>query len=213
MDGPSRTEQSTQHVCGLNTSQRAPASKGLGKTPSWVQALPQDSAAREPHCHEWQAWKTNAGVQMLIEASSKPHDIVIYTDGSITRDQSDSGFPFYPVKQGRGTTWRQWFQQCHGLQSDHGDGSSHTCNTIASLQMLSTDDTCHHSHRLTEPAVKDGSLEMEWAALTGTHSHSHASLQLQRLLWVHCCGHAWVSGNEWADRLASIHLFIVMDCR
>ena len=29
------------------------------------------------------------------------------------------------------------------------------------------------------------------------------SLQLQRLLWIYCPGHAGVSGNERADRLAS----------
>ena len=35
---------------------------------------------------------TNAEVQMLVEANSKPHDIVIYTDGSVTRDRSGWGF-------------------------------------------------------------------------------------------------------------------------
>ena len=34
---------------------------------------------------------------MLVEANSKPHDIVIYTDGSVTRDRSGWGFT---VKQG-----------------------------------------------------------------------------------------------------------------
>ena len=34
---------------------------------------------------------------MLVEANSKPHDIVIYTDGSVTRDRS--GWEF-KVKQG-----------------------------------------------------------------------------------------------------------------
>ena len=29
---------------------------------------------------------------MLVEANSKPHDIVIYTDGSVTRDRSGWGF-------------------------------------------------------------------------------------------------------------------------
>ena len=44
------------------------------------------------HCREWPAGKANAGVQMLVEANSKPHDIVIYTDGSVTRDRSGVGF-------------------------------------------------------------------------------------------------------------------------
>ena len=34
------------------------------------------------------------------------------------------------------------------------------------------------------------------------HTAMH-SLWLQRLLWIYCLGHAGVSGNEWADRLAS----------
>ena len=44
------------------------------------------------HCREWPAGKANAEVQMLVEANSKPHDIVIYTDGSVTRDRSGWGF-------------------------------------------------------------------------------------------------------------------------
>ena len=39
----------------------------------------------------------NAEVQMLVKANSKPHNIVIYTDGSVTRDRSGWGFT---VKQG-----------------------------------------------------------------------------------------------------------------
>ena len=34
------------------------------------------------------------------------------------------------------------------------------------------------------------------------HTTMH-SLRLQRLLWIYCLGHARVSGNERADRLAS----------
>ena len=41
---------------------------------------------------------------------------------------------------------------------------------------------------------------LEWAAPTGTQP---CSLRLQRLLWIYCPGHAGVSGNERADRLAS----------
>ena len=75
-------------------SRTAQASKGLGKTPSWVQALLQDSAVREPR-HDLSgmaSWKANAEVQMLVEANSKSHDIVIYMDGSVTRDRSGWGF-------------------------------------------------------------------------------------------------------------------------
>ena len=39
-------------------------------------------------------------MQMLVKASSKPHDIVIYTYGSVTRDRSGWDFS---VKQGERT--------------------------------------------------------------------------------------------------------------
>ena len=35
---------------------------------------------------------------MLVESNSKPHDIVIYTDGSVTRDQSGWGFTVKQVE-------------------------------------------------------------------------------------------------------------------
>ena len=41
--------------------------------------------------------KNSAEVHMLVEANSKPHDIVIYTDGSVTRDRSG-----YRVSAGTG---------------------------------------------------------------------------------------------------------------
>ena len=44
------------------------------------------------HCREWPDGKTDAEVQMLVEASSKPHDNVIYTGGLVTRDRSGWGF-------------------------------------------------------------------------------------------------------------------------
>ena len=86
---------------------------------------------------------------MLVEASSKPHDFVIYTDGSVTRDRSGWGFT---VKQGGRTVHEDSGAHrvttsiltmevevvTHALQwlafhPDHGGRSSHTCFTVASL--------------------------------------------------------------------------------
>ena len=44
------------------------------------------------HCREWPTGITNTKIQMLVKANSKPHDIVIYTDSSVTRDLSGWGF-------------------------------------------------------------------------------------------------------------------------
>ena len=41
------------------------------------------------HCREWPAEKAN--VQMLVEASSKPHDIVVFMDGSSHKETAWSG--------------------------------------------------------------------------------------------------------------------------
>ena len=142
MDGPSRT---INPACVQ--PHRAQTSKGLGKTPSRVQALLWDSAASEPrHTLPWTAsWKSQCSsklVQMFVKANSKPHDIVTYMGGSVTRDWFGWQFTF---KQGGRTTQRQWCPESHDLQSDHGGRSSHTCNTVASLPMWRTDYTCHHS--------------------------------------------------------------------
>ena len=51
------------------------------------------------------------------------------------------------------------------------------------------------SKNLTQK-VKSGMGSLDW------HTAMH-SLWLQRLLWIYCPGHAGVSGNERADRLAS----------
>ena len=94
MDGPSRV---INPECVW--SPRARARKGLGKRPvefkSYYKTLL--SSNLDTHCREWPAAKSNAEVHMLVEANSKPHDIVIYTDGSVTKDRSGWGFT---VKQG-----------------------------------------------------------------------------------------------------------------
>ena len=130
---------------------------------------------------------------MLVETNSKPHDIVIYSDGSVTWDWSGWGFT---VKQGGRTV--------------HEDSASHRVTTSSltmeveavthAIQWLASqrDHTCHHSHRLNEPPAKG-----VWNGLPRL-AHSHAQFRLHRLLWIYCPGHAGVSGNELADRLASI---------
>ena len=49
------------------------------------------------HCREWPAGKTEWEMKFLIEENSKPQDLIAYTHGSVTKDQSGWGFT---VKQG-----------------------------------------------------------------------------------------------------------------
>ena len=89
-------EQSIQHVCSLTELKQV---RDWEKRPAefkpYYKTLLSENIGT--HCREWPAGENNAEVQMLVEAKSKPHDIVIYTDRSVTRDRS--GWEF-TVKQG-----------------------------------------------------------------------------------------------------------------
>ena len=85
-------------------SRRAQASKGLGEknvqqSLSLTTRLLSENLSMQ--CREWPAGKASAEVQVLVEASGKPHDIRIYTNGSVTWDRPGCGFM---VKQDGKTT-------------------------------------------------------------------------------------------------------------
>ena len=52
------------------------------------------------HCREWPAGITESGIKLLIQENSRPQDLIVYTDGSVTKDQPGWGFT---VKQGATT--------------------------------------------------------------------------------------------------------------
>ena len=92
-----QAEQSIQHVCRLAEFKllRDWGKKRPVELKPFYETLLSENLGR--HYREWPAGKANAEVQMLVEAKSKPHDIVIYTDSSVTRDWSGWGFT---AKQG-----------------------------------------------------------------------------------------------------------------
>ena len=145
MDG--QAEQSIPYVCDLTE---------LKQVRDWEKAQLSSNPnmglccqkTLHTHCREWPARNANAEVQMLVDASRKPHDVVIHTDGSVTRNRWGCGFT---AKQGGRTLHEDSGAHSHDLQSDHGGRSSPTCNTVASFPTGHTDYTCHHSHRLSEP--------------------------------------------------------------
>ena len=49
------------------------------------------------HRREWPVGKTESEIKLLIQEKSKPQDLLVYTNGSVTKDQSRWGFT---VKQG-----------------------------------------------------------------------------------------------------------------
>ena len=126
---------------------------------------------------------------MLVKANSRPHDIVIYTDGSVKMDRSGWRFT---IKQGGRTVHED--SGAHRVTTSSLTMEIEACNTVASLSAWHTDYTCQTQWT----SCKRKSLE--WASPTGTQP---SSLPLQRLLWIYRPGHAGVSGTERADRLAS----------
>ena len=133
---------------------------------------------------------------MLVEANSKPHDIAIYTDGSVTRDRSGWGF-----------TVRQGGRTVHEVSGAHRVMTSSLAMEVEAatyaIQWLASqrDAQITHAIILTDSMnllqkVESGMGCYDW------HTAMH-SLRLQRLLWIYCPVHAGVSGNERADRLAS----------
>ena len=133
---------------------------------------------------------------MLVEANSKLYDIVIYTDGSVTRDRSGWRFT---VKQGGRTV--------------HEDSGIHRVTTSSltmvveavthAIQWL----TSQREHRLHMPSFSHSMnlLQKVESGMPPPPNWKTAmySLRLQRRLWLYCPGHARVSGNERGDGLAS----------
>ena len=86
-----QAEQSIPHVCSLTELKQVRdwEKRPVEFKPYYKTLLSENLGT---HCREWPAGKANADVQMLVEANSKPHGIVIYADGSVTRGRSGWGF-------------------------------------------------------------------------------------------------------------------------
>ena len=171
-----QAQQSIQHVCTLTELKQV---RDWEKRPvefkPYCKTLLSENLGT--HCREWPARKNNAEVQMLVEANSKPHDIVIYTDGSVTRDRS--GWEF-TVKQGGRTV--------------NEDIGAHRVTTSSLTMEVET-----ITHAIQWLASQRHAQITHAVILTDSMN----SLRLQRLLWIYCPGHAGVSGNERVDRLTS----------
>ena len=133
---------------------------------------------------------------MPVEANSKQHDSMIYKDGLVTRDWPCWGFT---VKQGGRT-----------VQEDSGAHRVTTSSltikveaVIHAIQWLVSQRGAHITHIIILTDSMNLLQKVEsGTGCSGWHTAMH-SLRLQRLLWIYCPGHAGVSGNERADRLAS----------
>ena len=133
---------------------------------------------------------------MFVEANSKPHDIVIYTDGSVTRVRSSWGFT---VKKGGRTVHEDsgTLRVTTSSLTMEVETVTHVIQRLVSQR----DSQITHAITLTDSMnllqkVESGMGFPDW------HTAMHG-IRLQRRLWIYCPWHAGVSGNERTYRLAS----------
>ena len=94
-----QAEESILQICQLTELKK---SKEWEKYPNrfrhLYETLLPENLGRQ--CREWPAGKTDSEIRILIQENSKPQDLIVYTDGSVTKNQSGWGFT---VKQGATT--------------------------------------------------------------------------------------------------------------
>jgi ribonuclease HI len=121
--------------------------------------------------------------------------ISVYTDGSVTKDQSGWGFT---VKQGATTIHEDSaaYEVSTSSLTMETEAVTHALRWIASRGNSQTT----HAIILTDSMsllqkVKSGMGSPDWHV-------SMFDIHLRKILWVYCPGHAGVKGNDRADRLA-----------
>ena len=190
-----QAEQSIQHVCYLTELKQVRDWKKhpVEFKPYYETLLPEN---RGTHCCEWPVGKAYAVVQMLVKANSKPHDIVIYMDNSVTRDWSGWGFT---VKQDGRTV--------------HEDTGAHIVMTsnltmevevvTHAIQWLASQYDAQTTHAIILTDSKNLLQKVEPGMGCPDWHMAMQCLRRQRCLWIYCPGHDRDCRNEWEDRLAS----------
>ena len=136
--------------------------------------------------------KPESVIKFLIQENIKPQDLIVYTDGSVTKDQSGWGFTVIvsSMEQPPSTKTVQPIPYTISTYIYNYITSSFTHALHWIAQRGESDHTWYHLHKFNELATK--SQKVEWEAQTGMCPN----------LWVYCPGHAGAKGNDRADRLA-----------
>ena len=191
-----QAEQSILTVCEL---QELKLTKEWEKYPNRFRHLYQTVLSENlgRRCRQWPAGKADLEVKLLIEKHSQPHDLRIYTDGSVTEDKSGWGFS---IQQGDCTIYED--SAAYAVTSTslrmEMEAVTHALRWIASRRDNQT--TTRAVVLLTDcmnllQKVKSGLGSPDWHL-------AMQDIQLEKLVWIYCPGHAGVRGNERADSLA-----------
>ena len=134
------------------------------------------------HCREWPAGKTDLEIKLFVQENSNSQDLIVYTDGSVTKDQSGWGFI---VKQGATTIHEDCSLYGLNLKFDSGGGSSYPCPPLDGLKRWQSDPIImpYHPHRFNELVTKSRK-KVEWEAEAGMSQWSIACIWPLADLWI-----------------------------
>ena len=149
------------------------------------------------HCQKWPAGKTELEmleIKFLIQENGKMQDLIVSTDGSVTKDQSGWSFMSSKVQlpsmktvqpiQSQPPAWQWRWKQLPMPSAGLPQEVTVRPHLPSSSQIQWA---CYK--------VKSGMGSPDWNV-------SMVDLHLWNLLWVYCPGHAGVKGNYQAGRLA-----------
>ena len=183
-------EDTIKQVCTLENIKRGE---------EWVKAPAEQSdlcrviITLSRQCRNWPAGAVEVEIQQLIQDNARPGDVIIYTDGSVSRGRR-SAWGFIAKAKGRPLV-----QQSLAYETTTSSLRMEVEAVTAAFRWL--ENTTHtHIVIVTDSEsmlrkVRTGMLRAEWLA-------SLRKTRVKRIVWIFSPGHAGVVGNEQADRLA-----------
>ena len=185
-------ETTLKRVCELNEIGRG---KEWAEVPTERRAWTRVVIQLGRECREWTGGRTEFAVQEMIESSSGPGDVVIFTDGSVQRG-SRSGWGFMAQQHGR--TVAEGSGACAATTSSM---RMEVEAATAALTWLATQ-TSPRALIVTDSQsmlrkIENGQLRSEWVKILEPSA-------IEGITWIYCPGHAGVRGNERADWLAGM---------
>ena len=134
-------------------------------------------------------------IKLVIQENSKPQYFIVYTDGSVTKDQS-----------GLGSTVKQCATTIHEGTAAYTVWTSSLAMEVQAVTHAFRWIASRSDSRTTHATILTDSISLLQKVSSGMGSSdwnvSMVDIHCRKLLWVYCPGHAGEKRNDQADRLA-----------